>query len=359
MRQLVLLALCLLPWLVNAQAITAFSRTVSANGKSFAVTGVKVNLRDPAVRVQVGLAYDHVGRTEELAAIAKRAGAAAAINGSFFDAYTKDALKNPDMSLITGGQLVFKSSIGTVLGFDADNTPHLGRFSMRLGGTVTHNGHALQWFAYWINRRPTATPCVTLFTRHWGDAVPALGGTAVVVDGGTVTAITDDAVAIPRDGFVLHVRGEAKLLARFHVGDTVTFDPTITADDPYGEGAPAFDGVREAVGAGPRVLVHGRPVFTPGREGFGDPKVLSLVGARSAAGYTDDGVLYLITTRGARVSDLGHILLALGCREGLNLDGGASSGLWLRGTYLTRPGRALSNALLIIEKKETVPPGAK
>ncbi len=352
MRLPILVALSLLPWLIRAEAVTNISRSVSANGRTFAVTGVRVNLHDPSVHLRVGLAYDHVGRTEPLAEIAKRAGAVAAINGSFFDAYTKDALKNPDMSLITDGRLVFKSDIGTLLGFDADNTPHLGRFSERLAGWVTHEGHRLEWFAYWINRAPTATPCVTIFTRAWGDTVPALGGTAVVVEEGTVTRISDGAVEIPRDGFVLHIRGEARLLGYFHVDDSVTFTPSVTPDDPEDAGPAAFDHVREAVGAGPRVLVHGHPVFTPAREGFDDPKVLSLAGARSAAGYTDDGVLFLITTHNARVSDMGGILKALGCTEGLNLDGGASSGLWLRGAYLTKPGRALSNALLVIVKKE-------
>lgn len=35
----------------------------------------------------------------------------------------------------------------------------------------------------------------------------------------------------------------------------------------------------------------------------------------------------------------------------MNLDSGASSGLWLRGTYLRTPGRLISNALLIQEQR--------
>jgi SpoVK/Ycf46/Vps4 family AAA+-type ATPase len=66
--------------------------------------------------------------------------------------------------------------------------------------------------------------------------------------------------------------------------------------------------IREAVGAGPRVLADGHPVFDPGSENFSDPKILSLSGARSAAGFTGNGILYLITVRGARVADMGHIL---------------------------------------------------
>ena len=41
---------------------------------------------------------------------------------------------------------------------------------------------------------------------------------------------------------------------------------------------------------------------------------------------------------------------ALGCEQAMNLDGGASSGLWLSGGYLRQPGRPISNALLVLPK---------
>ncbi len=347
-RLVALCLYCLLPVALSAAGVSSFTKSVQANGKTFAVKGVRVNLRDPQVRVRVGLAWDHVGRTESLGAMAKRLGAVAAINGSFFDAYSGAALRNPDMSLIKEGQLLFKSDLGTMLGFTADNTPQMLRLRYRLVGTVeTTPGRPQRWFAYWMNRRPTANPCVTVFTRHWGPRVE-LDGMKVVVEGDTVTAITAETAAIPADGYVIHLLGEGGLQSRFREGATVTFNPEIISDDAAG--LEAWTSVREAVGAGPRVLRNGTPVFSPGAEGFNDPKILQLAGARSAAGFTADAVLYLITVGGARVADLGHILKALGCVEGMNLDGGASSGLWYRGNYLTTPGRNISNALLIVEQ---------
>ena len=38
---------------------------------------------------------------------------------------------------------------------------------------------------------------------------------------------------------------------------------------------------------------------------------------------------------------------ALGCRDAMNLDGGASSGLFHHDAYLTKPGRDIANALLV------------
>ncbi len=355
MRQLigfVLLACSLLGWTVAQGAVTTIKKTVITNGKRFDITGVRVELNDPAVTLKLGLAYDHVGRTETLGSIAKRAGAVAAINGSFFDAYTQDPLKNPDMSLITGGELIFKSGIGSLLGFEADNTPHIASARYTLTGTVERNGHSDTWFTYYMNRKPTATPCVTLFNRYWGPDVNSLYGTSVVVENGKVTKITGENVPTPEHGFVLNVRGECGLLTRFAVGETVAFTPELTMlDDDSASATAVWGRVREAVGAGPRVLIAGKPVYDPVREGFSDPKILALSGARSAAGYTADHVLYLITTRGAQVSDLGGILKSFGCVEGMNLDGGASSGLWYRGNYLVTPGRLIGNALLVLEKK--------
>jgi hypothetical protein len=342
--------LLLLGVVALADPVTPFSITVAANGKSFAVKGVKVDLKDPRVRLKLGLAWDHLGRTESLGSMAKRAGAVAAINGSFFDAYTKAVLKNPDMSLITDGALIFKSNIGSVLGVTAENAPVVFTPRYRLVGTITHSrGYPERWFVYWVNRKATASSCVTMFTRQWGERVGADGGTLVVVRNGEVVQITTDPVAIPDDGYVVQVIGEAQLLRRFNVGDKVAFNPEATLQgDPGGEGT--WTEVREGVGAGPRVLVAGQPVFNPLAEGFNDPKVLELVGARSAVGFTADRVLYLITTSGARVRDLGAILKGLGCTEGMNLDGGASSGLWMNGKYLTTPGRDLSNCLLVTVK---------
>jgi exopolysaccharide biosynthesis protein len=34
----------------------------------------------------------------------------------------------------------------------------------------------------------------------------------------------------------------------------------------------------------------------------------------------------------------------------MNLDGGASSGLWFKGSYITKPGRLLSNTLIFTPK---------
>lgn len=89
--------------------------------------------------------------------------------------------------------------------------------------------------------------------------------------------------------------------------------------------------VHEALGAGPFLLRDGQ-VLDHG------PKQKDVRHPRSAIGRTADGrVLWLTldgrTDKAAGTSheETARILLALGCREALNLDGGGSSTLWVAG----------------------------
>ena len=108
-----------------------------------------------------------------------------------------------------------------------------------------------------------------------------MGGVSVVVEHALVTKISDETVTVPEDGYVVHIRGEASLRARFQVGERVTFSPELSED---GHEVGAWSQVAEAVGAGPRVLVQGKPIFHPAAEGFADPKILLRAGARSGSG---------------------------------------------------------------------------
>jgi Flp pilus assembly protein TadD len=54
------------------------------------------------------------------------------------------------------------------------------------------------------------------------------------------------------------------------------------------------------------------------------------------------------TVPGATIRQLAEVAKSLGLMSAMNLDGGASSGLYYNGSYLTAPGRNLSNCLAVI-----------
>ena len=71
---------------------------------------------------------------------------------------------------------------------------------------------------------------------------------------------------------------------------------------------------------------------------------------RSAVGLTATDEIVFAVSAGS-CARLAVAMKELGCRDAMNLDGGASSGLWIRGRgYVRPPGRLIGNALLLVKK---------
>lgn len=118
--------------------------------------------------------------------------------------------------------------------------------------------------------------------------------------------------------------------------------PGAKVKDLYNEGK-----VQEAIQIGPRLVTNGAVSLDPISEGFTSHKILSSPGARSAVGVLKNRQLIFVTTSGATVEQLASIMKQLGSVDAMNLDGGASSGLYANGRYLTTPGRNIAVALLV------------
>lgn len=221
-------------------------RTFKVDGKSFKVQMITISLMDPRIELSVVPAGGEIGRTEALDSIAKRHGAAVAINGAFFDAYTESETKRPYGWILNDGEVLNNGS-----------------------------GELRAVFVYDRNHL------------------------AEVADGA-------DMPALIREGRI--------------------------------------DG---AVQAGPRLVRDGEMQLDVEGERFRDPKILTNSGARSALGITRDHRLILLTVGSATIPQLAEMMHQAGAWQAMNLDGGASSGLYYNGKYLTRPGRLLSNALIV------------
>ncbi|MCX7771674.1 MAG: phosphodiester glycosidase family protein, partial [Clostridia bacterium] len=87
------------------------------------------------------------------------------------------------------------------------------------------------------------------------------------------------------------------------------------------------------------------------KEGITENKMNTLRGARSFIGVTKDNMLVMGTVPNVTVKELAEIVKSMGLTNAMNLDGGASSGLYYKGRYLTTPGRKLSNALVVTKLK--------
>lgn len=327
----------------------SYVKTVAVGAKK--VKATVVELPSDAFKADVVLGGARVGSVEWLESMARRSGAIAAVNGTFFDAYTKGERKEPWGNIIRQGRVVHiggaANGPGTTIGFTADGKVKIERLKIRIQGAVNGQwGWPGNWYAYRVNHTPGAS-AATLFTPEWGPRLGFARGFSAVVSKGTVveTAWNLD-VEIPPDGFVIHLVGSETYLAnRFRVGDKIEYKTVFT--DAFDREVDWGD-VVTAVGAGPLLLKDGRIVADPAAEGFAHPKILSMAMARSAVGVKPDGTLLLANLGGATVKEAAQVMKALGARYAVNLDGGASSGLWFAGRYLVKPGRAVSNALVFL-----------
>ncbi len=226
--------------------IVSSRKTFKVSGRSISAQMITISLMHPKIGLDVVLAGDKAGKVEDLNSIAKRSKASVAINGTFFDAYTKDSYKAPYGYIVSGGELQMKAS---------------------------------------GDKR-------TIFTY------------------------------------------DKNLLADLIPGEDF--------NERFNQGS-----IQGALQAGPRLVVNGKVSLDVKAEGFKDPKILTGGGARSALGLTRDHKLILLTTGGATIPQLAEMMKQAGAYQAMNLDGGASSGLYYNGKYLTTPGRKISNALVV------------
>ncbi|MUG67432.1 copper amine oxidase [Paenibacillus campinasensis] len=233
----------------GAKLVVHSKRTFRVGSRSFNTQVVTVSLLHPKIKLDVALAHNKVGAVEDLRSIAKRSGALAAINGTYFDAYTTGAFKAPYGYIASGGSI--------------------------------------------LKTAPGDNRSIFIYDRN----------------------------------------------------NLATIVPGLTFKDRFEEGR-----IEGAIQAGPRLLTDGKISIDVRNEGFKDPKILSGGGARSAIGITKDHKLILLTTSGATIPQLAEIMKQAGAYQAMNLDGGASSGLYYNGSYLTTPGRQISNAILIQSK---------
>lgn len=171
---------------------------------------------------------------------------------------------------------------------------------------------------------------------------------AVAINGTFFDAYTESAHKAPY-GYIV-AGGELKMRAGGDRRTIFTYDANmLTSMIPGPDFNSAFEqgSIEGAIQAGPQLVKDGAVAVDVVEEGFRDPKILTGGGARSALGITGNHELLFVTSSGATIPQLAAIMKQAGAVQAMNLDGGASSGLYYNGKYLTTPGRKISNALIV------------
>ncbi len=308
-------------------------------------------LIEPAggARLRPSLAREVVGRGRTSEA-ARRSGAVAAINGGFFNTSTGDPLG----CLAIDGEVISEPIPGrTCVGIAADgqllfDALRLDASAATDTGTVTING---------VNRERGVDEIVFYRPSNGATTRTNAFGTEVIVSDDIVQQVADGRgnSPIPPAGYVLsgHGRSRAALVAAFKLGDHVTAHVRLAPTS----GDPRWDGVRQILGGGPRLLANGQYV---GGEGF-RPSFSDRRHPRTAIGRLADGRIVLIVVGGRQpyhslgmtLVELATLLRQLGVADALNLDGGGSTTLVVRGVVINLPSdetgeRPVSDVLLVL-----------
>lgn len=106
-------------------------------------------------------------------------------------------------------------------------------------------------------------------------------------------------------------------------------------------------GCRSGMAAGPRLVRNGEVRIDVKRDGFGRAAA-TLKASRCALGATSDGKLIMcVVSEPITLSMMGYVMLDLGARDAVNLDGGGSCALYSDGRFLVEPQRPVSNIMAV------------
>lgn len=354
---LVLMAAALSGTAITGDTVYAKTESVRYSGGTTTVEAVYAHMSDRTLRMEVVPANNQIGTTASLADIAHlqdtSAGTAvAAINGTFFTAYTD---MQPVGALISKGAIMNVSDLPSTVGFDGLNGVLFGSMKMTVTGAI--NGDWTwpnNWYAWGMNHVfPDGIGSIEIFTPAYGPTTGAHNKTSIVVRNGVVVEIIKGEAPIYGDGYTI-VSDEKSISARFSEGDTVAYKAAFSGDAyNVSRGVSADWGtVRSAMSCGPTLVSGGVVIADGAAEGFTEAQIVTDPAQRSFIGCTAHNTLIMATVPSVTMKELGEIALAMGCLYAINLDGGGSSGLYYEGGYMTTPGRELSCALVLTQLNE-------
>ena len=328
---------------------------------------VRINVLelDPAL-VHGVLSNGRIAGRERVSTMARRVGAVAAVNGTYFG-----PSGDPVGVLAIDGTLLSEPVDGRsalVLGPDGASVGPI-----RFRGSVTING--VKRLVDGVERtrglvpacggrggdlpttRPNAVLTCTdaselvLLSPKYGARPPREGGVEAVLRDGTVAAVrAPGSGPVPRDALLLTGSGDAARFLRDAALPRSRADIQLSLTSA---GRPLeLAQQRLVVSAGPRLLRGGRVAVAARAEGFAPPQAPAFYGTfvrarhpRTLAGVRADGRLLLVTVDGRRpgwstgmtLPEAARLMLSLGARDALNLDGGGSTIMAIRGEVVNRP----------------------
>ncbi len=374
------------------QGITAQRLTVRLSSGAVARGDVlRVQENDPNVTLRPRLANNTVAGLERFTTMANRElgrGAVAGINGGY---HLPRPVGAPNGLAVDDGRLLAGQAVNSiggggvatgrgVIGWSPGGPMVMDRVLVALSlerpaletpAVLFDEINRQVWPTSEARRRPNGE--LLLFDDRFGTSIAApAGSTIVTVSGlrvgtsgrteGTVTTsrrvVDATSVQVPSGHHVIVGYGlREQELVGIDVGEPVAVTSQIT---PEATPAALWEGLASGTAGGQLLVRDG--VRRPSDEfgafaAFGDAHAYARQ-PRTAIGRTADGRILLVTVDGRQsgwsvgltVRELADVMIALGARDAVNLDGGGSTTMMIDGTIRNRPsevGRSVSDGLFL------------
>lgn len=312
------------------------------NGKPVKINVIEINQQVAKdFEVKPAIASKTLQNRRTIRTIAQNTNSIAAINGGFFKPQTGVPLG----TLMIDGKIYTGPIYDRVALGIFDNGYDVGR--VQLNAKITGNGHTIKIDN--INQPRMLSSYILAYTRDWGSYAPVSPqyGVQLQIVGNKITAASANPLSIPENGYVLV--GPKSQLGKLFGAEYVDIDITTN---------PKWDNVKHIISGGP-YLVKDNQIFIDTTA----QKLQSIGGRnpRTAIGYTKNNDLILVaidgregSSIGLTLSELANFMRSLGCTNAINLDGGGSTVMLIKGQIVNNPhqqgGITLSNALVISKK---------
>ncbi len=317
-------------------------------------TLLELDLNNRRFYVEPVLAQDKISGLEDLGQMVKNRDMLAGVNGGFFH------YSGSPLGLIYKDNNIIAEPVKdrTSLIITENNQIIFERVSWRgylekLYDELEING---------INKKPDSDQIV-IFNKYYGDLAPTIkaGMAEMIVVDGFVERInyfseadTYKGTQIPIDGYVVQAHGrKVNNFLETEVGDFVQFKNNFNPDFKALE-------VKTAISAGPQLVKDSKVYVTAEAEEF-QPDIAYGRAPRSSVGVTADNKLVFFTIDGRQpghsigvtLEEMAKFMKEYGITDGMNLDGGSSARMIVRGFTMNSPSgeRLISNAILIGRKK--------
>lgn len=311
-----------------------------SKGGSLFINIVEINqFINDKIEIRPALANNSLHGTKRISKLVKDNDALIGINASFF----KPSNGVPLGTMIINQEIMTGPLFNRVVFGISDNEFKMSQ--MIFDGKLIKNDNSEVKIDN-INQPRMLSSAVLVYSDKWGNIAPPCPkyGIQASIENGVVTQISKNQLEIPKKGYVLV--GPEKQLGSLKINEPVNFKFSTSPD---------WSDVKHAVSGGPYLVKEGKLFIDAKEQKFGS---ITGLNPRTAIGYTKDNTLIMITIDGRQSKSVGinlyglaKIMKDLGCYNAMNLDGGSSTQMIVKGRLVNYPinkgGNQVSNGLIV------------